>query len=85
MYQDVKEIHRPLLAHAESLIYNTNNNAVESLNAIIAKCIGGKRLNFAERGSYPGRCAAAVMEYNSNQVHSKLNSVMKKKTPEVVR
>ena len=51
VYQDVKEILRTLLAHAESLLYNTNNNAVESLNAIIAKYIGRKRLNFAERGS----------------------------------
>ncbi|XP_076665015.1 uncharacterized protein LOC143367264 [Andrena cerasifolii] len=85
VYQDVKEILRPLLAHAESLLYNTTNNAVESLNGLIAKYTGGKRLNFTERGSYTGRCAAAVVEYNSNQVHSRLDAVMKKKTPEVVR
>ena len=85
VYQDVKEILRPLLAHAESLLYNTTNNAVESLNGLIAKYTGGKRLNFAERGSYTGRCAAAVVEYNSKQVHSRLDAVMKKKTPEVVR
>ena len=84
VYQDVQEILRTLLAHAESLLYNTNNNTGESLNAIIAKYIGGKRLNFAERGSYTGRCAAAVVEYNSNQVHSRLDAAMNKKTPEVV-
>ncbi|XP_076665658.1 uncharacterized protein LOC143367585 [Andrena cerasifolii] len=84
VYQDVKKILRPLLAHAESLLYNTTNNAVESLNGLIAKYTGGKRLNFVERGSYTGRCAAAVVEYNSNQVHSRLDAVMKKKTPEVV-
>ena len=85
VYQDVKEILRPLLAHAESLLYNTTNNAVESLNGLIAIYTDGKRLNFAERGSYAGRCAAAVVEYNSKQVHSRLDAVMKKKTPEVVR
>ena len=85
VYQDVKEILRPLLAHAESLLYNTTNNAMDSLNGLIAKYTGGKRLNFAERGSYAGRCAAAVVEYNSKQVHSRLDAVMKKKTPEVVR
>ncbi|KAL4127182.1 hypothetical protein QTP88_011379 [Uroleucon formosanum] len=36
--------------HSESLVYHVNNNAVESYNSIMAKYIGGKRINFSFRG-----------------------------------
>ncbi|XP_046145924.1 uncharacterized protein LOC123989247 [Osmia bicornis bicornis] len=85
VYEQIKEILRPLLAHAESLLYNSNNNAVESFNGIIAKYTGGKRLNFGERGSYTGRCAAAVLQYNTKQVLSRLNTAMNKKPPVILR
>jgi len=38
--------------HASSLIYNVNNNVVEGFNNVIAKYIGGKRINFSSRGTY---------------------------------
>nr|XP_034195031.1 uncharacterized protein LOC117611204 [Osmia lignaria] len=85
VYEQIKEILRPLLAHAESLLYNSNNNAVESFNGIVAKYTGGKRLNFGERGSYTGRCAAAVLQYNTKQVLSRLNTAMNKEPPVILR
>ncbi|XP_076545135.1 uncharacterized protein LOC143305429 isoform X2 [Osmia lignaria lignaria] len=85
VYEHIREILRPLLAHAESLLYNSNNNVVESFNGIIAKYTGGKRLNFGERGSYTGRCAAAVLQYNTKQVLSRLNTAMNKKPPVILR
>ncbi|XP_029053622.2 uncharacterized protein LOC114881126 [Osmia bicornis bicornis] len=85
VYERIKEILRPLLAHVDSLLYNSNNNAVESFNGIIAKYTGGKRLNFGERGSYTGRCAAAVVQYNTKQVLSRLNTAMNKKPPVILR
>jgi hypothetical protein len=36
--------------HAQSLIYNVNNNAVEGFNCVVAKFVGGKRVNFSLRG-----------------------------------
>lgn len=36
--------------HAKSLIYNVNNNIVEGFNSVIAKHVGGKRVNFSFRG-----------------------------------
>lgn len=36
--------------HAQSLIYNVNNNAVEGFNSVVAKFVGGKRVNFSLRG-----------------------------------
>jgi len=53
-----------ILFHAESLLYKVNNNAAESYNSILAKFIGGKRVNFSMRGSYSLRCNAAVTSYN---------------------
>lgn len=43
---------------------------------MVAKLIGGKRVNFAMRGSYRVQCAAAVVQYNSGEalysLHKKL-------------
>jgi len=36
--------------HSSSLIYNVNNNMVEGFNSVIAKHVGGKRVNFSCRG-----------------------------------
>lgn len=36
--------------HSDSLIYHVNNNAVESYNSIVAKYVGGKRINFSFKG-----------------------------------
>lgn len=49
-----------ILFHAESILYKVNYNAAESYNSILAKFIGGKRVNFSMRGSYSLRCNAAV-------------------------
>lgn len=37
--------------HANSLIHNVNNNCVEGYNSIVAKYVGGKRINFSLRGN----------------------------------
>lgn len=36
--------------HSDSLIYHVNNNVVESYNSIVAKYVGGKRINFSFKG-----------------------------------
>ncbi|KAL4112571.1 hypothetical protein QTP88_016326 [Uroleucon formosanum] len=50
--------------HSDSLIYHVNNNVVESYNSIVAKYVGGKRINFSFKGSYSTRCHTAVSSYN---------------------
>lgn len=37
--------------YANSLIHNVNNNCVEGYNSIVAKYVGGKRINFSLRGN----------------------------------
>jgi len=46
-------------------MYNHNNNAAELYNSILAKFVGGKRVNFSLKGSYKLRCNTAVTAYNS--------------------
>lgn len=46
---------RYLARYNSSLVLNVDSNIVESFNAIIAKLIGGERINFALKGSYAGR------------------------------
>lgn len=53
-----------LQQHVHSLLLNMNNNAAESYNSIIAKFVGGKRINFSVKNSYDTRCRAAALQYN---------------------
>ncbi|KAL4132476.1 hypothetical protein QTP88_009617 [Uroleucon formosanum] len=56
-----------LAYHSNSLIYHVNNNSVETYNSVVAKYVGGKRVNFSLRGSYNARCNIAVSAYNYGQ------------------
>nr|XP_033339075.1 uncharacterized protein LOC117227708 [Megalopta genalis] len=84
IYNRMHEIFRPLMAHAESLLYNTTNNSVENLNAIIAKYTGGKRINWGQRGSYSARCAAAVVQHNTQKLISKVIEGKGAKPPKLI-
>ncbi|KAL5244634.1 hypothetical protein ACI65C_012044 [Semiaphis heraclei] len=64
MWDDITYARNLLTYHTESLMYNFNNNAAELYNSILAKFIGGKRVNFSQKGSYELRCNAAVTSYN---------------------
>lgn len=64
LWDDISSIRSALTYHTESLMLNLNNNAAESYNSILAKFVGGKRVNLCLRGSYALRCNAAVAAYN---------------------
>ncbi|XP_022160289.1 uncharacterized protein LOC111026498 isoform X3 [Myzus persicae] len=64
LWDDITRARNLLTYHTESLMYNFNNNAAELYNSILAKFIGGKRVNFSHKGSYELRCNAAVTAYN---------------------
>ena len=70
MFQKVEGLALRLPFHAYSFVHNETNNMVESFNARVAKFVGGKRVNFSQRRSYAGRCAAAVISYNSGKLQS---------------
>lgn len=39
-------------------------NSAETFNSIVAKFVGGKRINFSLKNSYETRCKAAAISYN---------------------
>nr|XP_042908919.1 uncharacterized protein LOC122271496 [Parasteatoda tepidariorum] len=70
--------------NAKSLLYNVNNNSAEHFNSVVAKFVGGKRINYCLRGSYQGRCNAAVSSYNSKTPLSNLHRTLYKSSPSSV-
>lgn len=52
MYDDLTSAINRLIYHSPSLIKNMTNNKAENYNSILAKFIGGKRVNFSKRGEY---------------------------------
>jgi hypothetical protein len=65
LWDDIGSIRSALTYHTESLMFNLNNNAAENYNSILAKFVGGKRVNLCLRGSYKLRCNATVTTYNA--------------------
>lgn len=41
------------------------NNRAEQFNSVVAKVVGGKRINFSLKYSYAARCYAAVVIFNT--------------------
>ncbi|CAG5040675.1 unnamed protein product [Parnassius apollo] len=71
-------------AKSRSLIENVNTNLVECFNNVIAKFIGGKRINFALKRGYQGRCNAAVVKFNEKSAISQVqNTLTNKNRPEM--
>lgn len=54
-----------------SLLHNYNNNLAEGYNAVIAKYIAGKRINFTGAGGYEARCSMAAVAMNTAMPVSK--------------
>ncbi|CAG4995154.1 unnamed protein product [Parnassius apollo] len=71
-------------AKSRSLIENVNTNLVEYFNNVIAKFIGGKRINFALKRGYQGRCNAAVVKFNEKSAISHVqNTLTNKNRPDM--
>ncbi|KAF8781788.1 hypothetical protein HNY73_012151 [Argiope bruennichi] len=70
-----------LAAHSKSLLFAADNNCVEQFNAIVAKFIGGKRINFCLRNSYQARCNGAVISHNSRSLMSSVHKNMYNTSP----
>jgi hypothetical protein len=50
--------------NAHSLIENVDTNIVETFNAIVAKFVSGKRINYSQRSSYTARSIGAAASFN---------------------
>ncbi|KAF4522566.1 hypothetical protein B566_EDAN012857 [Ephemera danica] len=67
--------------YATSLIHDLSSNYAEHYNSIVAKFIGGKRINWTQRQSYKDRCNMGVISYNSRSTFYKLHKAMCDKSP----
>ncbi|XP_026724773.1 uncharacterized protein LOC113491807 [Trichoplusia ni] len=54
-----------LAFNSRSLLHAYTNNRAEQFNSIVAKMVGGKRVNFSLKDSYTTRCYAAVVSFNT--------------------
>lgn len=70
-----------LVNNAKSLMHCVNSNIAEIFNCVIAKFIGGKRINYSGRQSYSGRCAASVVSFNSRQPQTYLSKKVLLRSP----
>lgn len=70
MYNNIMNALARLLENAKSLLYNLNTNFPEQFNSIIAKHLGGKRVNYCTGGSYEGRCDCASISFNTGRLVS---------------
>ncbi|CAK1587635.1 unnamed protein product [Parnassius mnemosyne] len=44
-----------------------DSNPAETFNSVIAKYVGGKRINYTQRNSYQERCVAAAISFNTKR------------------
>lgn len=82
LWTDIQHCTLSLASNAESLILDITNNTVEQINNVIAKFIGGKRVNYTARGSYQARCFGAALSWNSDTaIHSRLSNKIQGSSP----
>ncbi|KMQ85131.1 hypothetical protein RF55_16498 [Lasius niger] len=84
LYQKVESAIVYLSGYSDSLLLKFTNNPAESFNSIICKEIGGKRINFGNRGSYNARIAGAVVQYNTQQVLTQVHKSICNNVPPIV-
>ena len=75
LYQKIEDAIKYLSVYSDSLLIDVNNNAAEAYFSNVCKVLGGKRVFCGARDSYNVRIAAAVLQYNTQQVHTEHTKV----------
>lgn len=70
-----------LTAKSRSMLEDVDTNAVERFNSVIAKVVGGKRINFSLRRGYRARCNAAVVSFNNDHPRHLLHKKILGRSP----
>ena len=84
LYNDIVIHLNRLVNNSSSLLKNMTNNASENYNSVLAKFIGGKRVDFTRRGGYSLRCFAAGYSWNSQGEYlSKIHQPITHRSPGV--
>ncbi|XP_073953228.1 LOW QUALITY PROTEIN: uncharacterized protein [Choristoneura fumiferana] len=67
LFRKLSALASQMALNSKSLLYDVNNNRAEQFNSIVAKHVGGKRINFSLKKSYTARCHAAVVSFNTGK------------------
>ncbi|KAG8176803.1 hypothetical protein JTE90_003431 [Oedothorax gibbosus] len=79
LHYSLMSILNSIAYHSKSLVINATNNIVaEEFNSIIAKFLGGKRINYCLGESYKARCNAVAVSHNTRTPLSEVLGVVKK-------
>ncbi|CAG9820787.1 unnamed protein product [Phaedon cochleariae] len=62
---EIKKIIEPMINMADRLSYNQTTNQAERYMSLVAKCTGGKRVNFTKSSSYTARSYAADLSHTN--------------------
>ncbi|KOB65541.1 Uncharacterized protein OBRU01_22709 [Operophtera brumata] len=81
LWQKIKLILSQLAAHSRSLLHDVDSNSVERYHSIVAKFVGGKRINFVQRYQYAMRCNAAALSFNTKKPLSLLHKSIVGRSP----
>ena len=81
VFSRIMDVLNSVSDHSKSLIQDVNNNAVEQYNSVIAKFVGGKRINYCRKGSYQARCNAALVSFNSRSPIYNLHKFLYSRSP----
>ncbi|CAG4957937.1 unnamed protein product [Parnassius apollo] len=67
LWRKMSQIVSFLASNAKSLVFDVDSNPAETFNSVIAKYVGGKRINYTQRNSYQERCVAAAISFNTKR------------------
>ena len=65
LWQKIKLILFQPAAHSRSLLHDVDGNSVERYHSVVAKFLGGKRINCVQKYLYKMRCSGAALSFNT--------------------
>ena len=82
---EILELSENFLNHVTNVLLDRNSNIVEQFNSIIAKFVGGKRINYSLSNSYKVRCAIAVVSHNIRMPHTSFTEILPNTNSKIIR
>ncbi|CAG4953640.1 unnamed protein product [Parnassius apollo] len=67
LWQRICFIINNIADHSRSLVHDVESNIVECFHSIVAKLVGGKRVNYSLRSGYQARCSASAVTFNTKR------------------
>lgn len=84
LWQKISHCVNCTATQARSLIENVDSNIVESFNGVVAKLVGGKRVNYSRKRSYQARCTGAVVAFNSGRLLTTVHKTVGHKSHDAI-